>query len=115
MDVCILNTWRAYDLLLLAESVFELGLEERGDDGQLEVDNVLLEALRVPERDADSLAINFGLEEFGSERRVSTTYGGSRRRGSVWALSSWERERSAEKLDERRLAAALGANDKDAR
>jgi len=100
VDVCILNTWRAHDLLLFAESVFELGLEERGDDGQLEVDNVLLEALRVPERDADSLAINFGLKEFGSEGRVSTTYGGSRRRGSVWALSSWERERSAEKLNE---------------
>lgn len=33
VDVCILDTWRAYNLLLLAEGVFELRLEERGDDG----------------------------------------------------------------------------------
>lgn len=67
MDVGVLDARGTYDLLLLAKGILKLGLDERGDDGQLEVDNVLLEALRVPQGDTDTLAIDFGLEVLGSE------------------------------------------------
>ena len=68
VNVGIDDTGRADDLLFFTKRVFELGLEERGNNGQLEVDNVLLESLRVPERDAQPLAIYLGLQVLGCER-----------------------------------------------
>lgn len=44
MNVCILHARRTNNLLLLAKRVLELGLEERRDYGELEIDNVLFEA-----------------------------------------------------------------------
>ena len=68
MNVGVDDAGRADDLLFFTKCVFELGLEERGDNGQLEVDNVLLKSLRVPESDAESLAIYLGLQVLGCER-----------------------------------------------
>lgn len=44
MDVSVLSTRSTYDFLFFAESVFKFGLNERGNDGQLEVNDTPLQA-----------------------------------------------------------------------
>jgi hypothetical protein len=112
VDVCVLDTWRTYNFLLLAKGILELGLEEGGDDGQLEINDALLEAFGVPQCNADALAIDFGFEVLGGKRRVLGN-GGRRRRRSIRPPLGGESEGSAQEVDEGRLAAAFGANDKD--
>ena len=68
MDVRVLDSRSTDNLLLLTECILKLGLEEGSDEGKLEVDNVLLEALGIPESDTNSLAIYFSLEELGRKR-----------------------------------------------
>jgi hypothetical protein len=99
--------------LLLAKRVLELGLDEGGDEGQLEVDDVLLEALRVPQGDANALAIDLCFKVLGGEGRVLAD-GGGWRRGRVGPLLLGQREGGAQEVNEGGLAAALGANDEDA-
>jgi len=111
--VGILDAGCAHNLLLLAERVLELGLEEGSDDGQLKVDNVLFETLRVPQRDTNALAIYFCLEVFGGETRFLSDCGGRRRR-RIRSLLLGEGESGAQEIDEGGLAAVLGADDEDA-
>ena len=115
VDVGVFDTRRSHDLLLLAERVLEFGLEEGGDDGQLEVNDVLLQTFRIPDCNTDPLSLYFCLKEFRSEGRVFAANGCRRRRRGVGSLPSGERKRSAEELDEGRLAGALSADDEDAR
>lgn len=67
VDMRILCSRGTDNLLLFTECVLKLGLEKGGDQRQLEVNNVLFEALGVPEGDAHSLAVDFGLEKLRGE------------------------------------------------
>ena len=100
--------------MLFTECVLKLGLEKGGDQRQLEVDNVLFEALGVPEGDTHSLAIDFSLEKLRGEGRIVATNGSRRWRRGARSLTSGKREGSAQELDEGGLAGALCANNKDA-
>jgi hypothetical protein len=113
VDVGVANAGGSHDLLLFAESILKLGLEERRDVGQLKVDNVLLQALGIPQSYADPFAVDFRLEVLRREGRVLGNCAGGWRRG-IGALPSRQSERSAEEFDERGLAAAFSAEDEDA-
>ena len=60
--VGVSKTRATHHLLFLCKCLFELGFDEAGHLSELQVDNVLFQASRVPEREADSLAIHLGLE-----------------------------------------------------
>lgn len=110
----VLCSWGTDNFLLFTECVLKLGLEKGGDQRQLEVDNVLFEALGVPEGDTHSLAIDFSLEKLRGEGRIVATNGSRRWRRGARSLTSGKREGSAQELDEGGLAGALCANNKDA-
>ena len=67
VDVGVLDAGGADDFHLFGEGVFEFAFDKGGDFAQLEVGYVLLEALGVPERQADAFAVDFGFEVLGFE------------------------------------------------
>jgi hypothetical protein len=104
------------DFHLLGKCLLELALEEARHLTELEVDHILLQPLRVPQRQANPLIIDLGLEVMGN--KVAR---GRRLRGEIvlvdgalGPLLSRKRKGVLEELEERCLARVCRADDEDA-
>lgn len=117
MDVGISHAGRSDNFHFLVEGIFEFTFEEGRHLAKLEVDNGFVEAIRVPEGEADPLAIiHFGFEVAGGVVGVDVGVGGAGERvyPGLALFTSWKGERGAQEVEERSFAGVAGANYEDA-
>lgn len=110
VDMGILGARGAHNLHFLGKGLFEFALQERRHFSQLKVNDVLLQALRIPKGQPDSLAVNFRLQVVWDE----IANGWSRYLEDVFVLSlglllRWERQGSLEELEKGGFAGILAS------
>ena len=59
------SSGRADDFHLFIQRLFEFALQEPSDSTELDVNNVLLQSLRVPEGQTHTFAVNLGFKVMG--------------------------------------------------
>lgn len=113
MNVGILYPRGPHNLHLLGKSLFKLALKEAQHLAELQVHHILLQALRVPQCQADAFGIDLGLQVVRDE-----VAGGRRFRAIVvfgsalGSLLCGQSERRLEKLEEGGLA-RIGSADNE--
>jgi hypothetical protein len=67
----VTGPWRADNLHLLVQSLLKFALEEPGNPAELNVNNILLQPLGVPQRQANTFPVDLGFEVVRSIPLVS--------------------------------------------